>query len=192
MSGPTGLGRERPVRLPHLISSHAPPPLQHGASSSPLNPLLAPPPPHTPPHVRPAPGPPQSSARVAPLRVPAVSRIRGRPVRACPLWPPSTDCVADQGNPPLTTRSAFIKSSYPAVKKANPDLPILIREANGTPARGFVRFGASPCFPPRALCSYLRSRGSARGEEGALAPFGWREGTWWPSGLAASVGRSMP
>lgn len=109
-----------------------------------------------------------------------------------PCGPPLQTAVADQGNPPLTTRSAFIKSSYPAVKKANPDLPILIREANGTPARGFVRFGASPCFPPRALCSYLRSRGSARGEEGALAPFGWREGTWWPSGLAASVGRSMP
>ncbi|GAA5846630.1 hypothetical protein JCM11251_002924 [Rhodosporidiobolus azoricus] len=35
---------------------------------------------------------------------------------------------------------AFIKSSYPSVKSANPDLPILIREAAGTPARGFVRF----------------------------------------------------
>ncbi|GAA5883125.1 hypothetical protein JCM16303_006104 [Sporobolomyces ruberrimus] len=34
----------------------------------------------------------------------------------------------------------FIKSSYPAVKKANPDIPIMIREALGTPARGFVRF----------------------------------------------------
>ncbi|GAA5995623.1 L51/S25/CI-B8 domain-containing protein [Rhodotorula paludigena] len=35
---------------------------------------------------------------------------------------------------------AFIRSSYPAIKSANPDLPILIREARGTPARGFVRF----------------------------------------------------
>ncbi|GAA5825262.1 hypothetical protein JCM5353_005932 [Sporobolomyces roseus] len=34
----------------------------------------------------------------------------------------------------------FIKSSYPHVKKANPDLPILIREAQGTPARAFARF----------------------------------------------------
>ncbi|GAA5900752.1 L51/S25/CI-B8 domain-containing protein [Sporobolomyces salmoneus] len=34
----------------------------------------------------------------------------------------------------------FIKSSYPHVKKANPEIPILIREAFGTPARGFVRF----------------------------------------------------
>ncbi|KAM0750206.1 NADH dehydrogenase, alpha subcomplex, subunit 2 [Meredithblackwellia eburnea MCA 4105] len=35
---------------------------------------------------------------------------------------------------------AFIKQSYPAVKKANPDLPILIRESIGTPARAFARF----------------------------------------------------
>ncbi|BGP34725.1 hypothetical protein JCM10296v2_006547 [Rhodotorula toruloides] len=35
---------------------------------------------------------------------------------------------------------AFIRSSYPQIKSANPDLPILIREASGTPARGFVRF----------------------------------------------------
>ncbi|GAA5944336.1 L51/S25/CI-B8 domain-containing protein [Sporobolomyces koalae] len=34
----------------------------------------------------------------------------------------------------------FIQQSYPSIKKANPDLPILIREAHGTPARGFVRF----------------------------------------------------
>lgn len=39
--------------------------------------------------------------------------------------------------------SAFIQSSYPAVKQANPDLPILIREALGTPARAFARFGES-------------------------------------------------
>lgn len=35
----------------------------------------------------------------------------------------------------------FIKIAYPAVKSANPDLPILIREAAGTPARAFARFG---------------------------------------------------
>ncbi|KLO15187.1 NADH dehydrogenase alpha subcomplex subunit 2 [Schizopora paradoxa] len=34
----------------------------------------------------------------------------------------------------------FIQSSYPALKKHNPDLPILIREASGTPARAFARF----------------------------------------------------
>jgi NADH dehydrogenase (ubiquinone) 1 alpha subcomplex subunit 2 len=36
----------------------------------------------------------------------------------------------------------FIASKYPVIKKHNPDLPVLIREANGTPARVFARFGA--------------------------------------------------
>jgi NADH dehydrogenase (ubiquinone) 1 alpha subcomplex subunit 2 len=34
----------------------------------------------------------------------------------------------------------FIASKYPVLKKANPDLPVLIREASGTPARVFARF----------------------------------------------------
>ncbi|EJT99672.1 NADH dehydrogenase [Dacryopinax primogenitus] len=34
----------------------------------------------------------------------------------------------------------FIQSTYPAIKKANPDVPILIREAGGTQARVFARF----------------------------------------------------
>ncbi|CEH14899.1 NADH:ubiquinone oxidoreductase NDUFA2/B8 subunit [Ceraceosorus bombacis] len=34
----------------------------------------------------------------------------------------------------------FLSSAYPAVKQANPDLPFLIREASGTPARIFARF----------------------------------------------------
>ncbi|KAF8527617.1 NDUFA2, NADH ubiquinone oxidoreductase 10.5kD subunit [Hysterangium stoloniferum] len=34
----------------------------------------------------------------------------------------------------------FIKSSYPVLKKSNPDLPVLIREVQGTPARAFARF----------------------------------------------------
>ncbi|KAF9515355.1 hypothetical protein BS47DRAFT_1376265 [Hydnum rufescens UP504] len=34
----------------------------------------------------------------------------------------------------------FILSTYPALKKSNPDLPVLIREAKGTPARVFARF----------------------------------------------------
>ena len=40
----------------------------------------------------------------------------------------------------LTTRSAFITQNYATLKKANPDLPLLVREANGTPARIFARF----------------------------------------------------
>ncbi|KAF8132434.1 NDUFA2, NADH ubiquinone oxidoreductase 10.5kD subunit [Boletus edulis] len=34
----------------------------------------------------------------------------------------------------------FIVSEYPFIKKHNPDLPVLIREATGTPARVFARF----------------------------------------------------
>ncbi|GAA97512.1 uncharacterized protein L969DRAFT_42565 [Mixia osmundae IAM 14324] len=33
----------------------------------------------------------------------------------------------------------FIQKAYLDVKKANPDLPIMFREAQGTPARAFVR-----------------------------------------------------
>jgi NADH dehydrogenase (ubiquinone) 1 alpha subcomplex subunit 2 len=38
---------------------------------------------------------------------------------------------------------SFIQSAYPTIKRHNPDLPVLIREANGVPARIFARFGAS-------------------------------------------------
>ncbi|KAH9475984.1 NADH-ubiquinone oxidoreductase 10.5 kDa subunit [Psilocybe cubensis] len=34
----------------------------------------------------------------------------------------------------------FIVSKYPIIKQHNPDLPVLVREASGTPARVFVRF----------------------------------------------------
>ncbi|KAG9088177.1 hypothetical protein FRC06_002191 [Ceratobasidium sp. 370] len=37
----------------------------------------------------------------------------------------------------------FIASTYPSIKSANPNLPVLIREAQGTPARVFVRYGPS-------------------------------------------------
>jgi NADH dehydrogenase (ubiquinone) 1 alpha subcomplex subunit 2 len=35
----------------------------------------------------------------------------------------------------------FVVAQYPELKKNNPDLPILIRECVGTPARAFARFG---------------------------------------------------
>ncbi|KAG8221528.1 NDUFA2, NADH ubiquinone oxidoreductase 10.5kD subunit [Butyriboletus roseoflavus] len=38
----------------------------------------------------------------------------------------------------------FVVSEYPIIKKHNPDLPVLIREATGTPSRVFARFGAFP------------------------------------------------
>ncbi|KAI0711680.1 NADH dehydrogenase, alpha subcomplex, subunit 2 [Earliella scabrosa] len=34
----------------------------------------------------------------------------------------------------------FITTHYPTLKQHNPDLPILIRQAKGTPARVFARF----------------------------------------------------
>ncbi|VDB92396.1 unnamed protein product [Peniophora sp. CBMAI 1063] len=34
----------------------------------------------------------------------------------------------------------FVQSTYPTLKQHNPDLPVLIREATGTPARAFARF----------------------------------------------------
>lgn len=36
----------------------------------------------------------------------------------------------------------FLLKSYPILKQHNPDLPVLIREVQGTPARAFARFGA--------------------------------------------------
>lgn len=36
---------------------------------------------------------------------------------------------------------AFVEKSYLGIKAKNPDLPILIREALGTPPRAFARFG---------------------------------------------------
>lgn len=41
-----------------------------------------------------------------------------------------------------TRRRQFILSAYPVLKKHNPDLPVMIREAHGTPARAFARFGS--------------------------------------------------
>ncbi|PWN38283.1 NADH dehydrogenase, alpha subcomplex, subunit 2 [Meira miltonrushii] len=34
----------------------------------------------------------------------------------------------------------FIESSYKSIKQSNPELPFLIREASGAPARIFARF----------------------------------------------------
>lgn len=42
---------------------------------------------------------------------------------------------------PVRVHRQFISSTYPVLKQHNPDLPILIREAKGTPARVFARFG---------------------------------------------------
>lgn len=36
---------------------------------------------------------------------------------------------------------AFVEKSYLGIKEKNPHLPILVREALGTPPRAFARFG---------------------------------------------------
>jgi hypothetical protein len=37
--------------------------------------------------------------------------------------------------------SDFVAKNYSGIKQANPELPILVREASGTEARAFARFG---------------------------------------------------
>ncbi|EPS94322.1 NADH dehydrogenasealpha subcomplex subunit 2 [Fomitopsis schrenkii] len=45
-----------------------------------------------------------------------------------------------QTGPASAGTRQFIASTYPVLKQHNPDLPIMIREAKGTPARVFARF----------------------------------------------------
>ncbi|OSC98876.1 NADH dehydrogenase alpha subcomplex subunit 2 [Trametes coccinea BRFM310] len=45
-----------------------------------------------------------------------------------------------QTGPASAGTRQFITSHYPTLKQHNPDLPILIRQAKGTPARIFARF----------------------------------------------------
>ena len=37
--------------------------------------------------------------------------------------------------------SDFVSKNYATIKQANPELPILVREASGIEARAFARFG---------------------------------------------------
>lgn len=48
--------------------------------------------------------------------------------------------------------SEFVLARYNTIKHHNPDLPVLIREAEGTPARAFARFGALKLFQPCMAC----------------------------------------
>ncbi|KAF8956602.1 thioredoxin-like protein [Flammula alnicola] len=48
--------------------------------------------------------------------------------------------LCSQTGPASAGTRQFIVSKYPVIKKHNPDLPVLIREATGTPARVFARF----------------------------------------------------
>ncbi|KAF5381584.1 hypothetical protein D9615_005413 [Tricholomella constricta] len=48
--------------------------------------------------------------------------------------------LCSQSGPASAGTREFILSRYATIKKYNPDLPVMIREANGTPARVFARF----------------------------------------------------
>ncbi|KAI0066320.1 NADH dehydrogenase, alpha subcomplex, subunit 2 [Artomyces pyxidatus] len=48
--------------------------------------------------------------------------------------------LLSQTGPASDGTRQFIKTTYPVLKQHNPDLPVLIREARGTPARAFARF----------------------------------------------------
>ncbi|KAA1477962.1 NADH dehydrogenase, alpha subcomplex, subunit 2 [Dentipellis sp. KUC8613] len=48
--------------------------------------------------------------------------------------------LCSQSGPASAGTREFIASHYPTLKQHNPDLPVLIREATGTPARAFARF----------------------------------------------------
>jgi hypothetical protein len=78
-------------------------------------------------------------------------------------------------NLPLST-SDFVLNNYVAIKKANPTLPILVREAEGVEARAFARFGKlSPC--PHVLSTTIlipNTRPRRRAQVQAGGPFGSR------------------
>jgi hypothetical protein len=96
-------------------------------------------------------GAPLNSPRAPSLRLSILPSLRWSQVRY--FLPPPSLLAGREGRRPTrgdkadevseSRCRAFIQSSYPLVKKANPDLPILIREALGTPARAFARFGES-------------------------------------------------
>jgi len=48
--------------------------------------------------------------------------------------------LLSQTGPASSGTREFILANYPLIKKSNQNLPVLIREAEGTPARAFVRF----------------------------------------------------
>ncbi|PFH47575.1 hypothetical protein AMATHDRAFT_151785 [Amanita thiersii Skay4041] len=48
--------------------------------------------------------------------------------------------LCSQTGPASAGTRQFIQTQYPVIKQHNPDLPVLIREATGTPARAFARF----------------------------------------------------
>ncbi|KAI0037112.1 thioredoxin-like protein [Vararia minispora EC-137] len=48
--------------------------------------------------------------------------------------------LLSQTGPASAGTRQFVQANYPVIKKHNPNLPFMIREATGTPARVFARF----------------------------------------------------
>lgn len=46
----------------------------------------------------------------------------------------------------------FLQKSYPVIKKHNPYVPVLIREAFGVPARVYARYGMPGERDTRLIC----------------------------------------
>lgn len=59
----------------------------------------------------------------------------------------SSLCNPFRTNQMLVYDRSFLNRAYPTMKKNNPYVPILIREASGTEPRVFARYGASTLLP---------------------------------------------
>lgn len=55
-------------------------------------------------------------------------------------WWSNADILSVLSHPAVLCRK-FLESNYKPIKQSNPDVPFLVREASGTPARAFARFG---------------------------------------------------
>lgn len=108
--------------------------------------------------------PPRSSQGASTPSLPDRTRLSGRQVgsissRPSPLSasPPSPPCSSSY---PCFARRTFLQETYLPLKAANPDLKVLIREAEGVSPRAFARFGASS-LPPSVSSSVLPSLADA-------------------------------
>lgn len=57
----------------------------------------------------------------------------------------------------------FLKSTHAIMKQHNPHLPIMVRQARGTPARAFVRYGTSHLDVP--VCVLILQPAPEKGDE---------------------------
>ncbi|KAJ4248950.1 hypothetical protein NW757_008064 [Fusarium falciforme] len=66
---------------------------------------------------------------------------------------------------------SFITRAYPTMKRSNPNIPILIREAAGTQPKVYARYGAyGTTARPKTLADFCRAR--YRKVQGPRGPVG--------------------